>query len=156
MLKNQEHTPLMQQYHDIKIDYPEYKTQELKRVAVDTESKAGKLREAKRLLKEQQKIEKEKQELDNLLAARQRIIEERKQRLQNVEPINIFIEDLDDKLSVRTRNCLRHEGIKTIGDLILYREWRLMTIRNFGIKCLHEINELLKIYNLKLFSNTIV
>ncbi len=49
------------------------------------------------------------------------------------------IEDLD--FSVRTSNCLRREGITTVGELIRRSESDLMAIRNFGRKSLVEVKE---------------
>ncbi len=40
------------------------------------------------------------------------------------------IEDLD--LSVRSVNCLKREGINTVGELVALSETQLMNIRNFG------------------------
>jgi len=47
------------------------------------------------------------------------------------------IEDLD--FSVRTNNCLRHEGIKLVAELIERTAQDLMNIRNFGRKSLQEV-----------------
>jgi len=58
------------------------------------------------------------------------------------------IEDLD--FSVRTSNCLRREGIGTVGELTQRTESDLMTIRNFGRKSLQEVNEKLAAMNLSL------
>jgi DNA-directed RNA polymerase subunit alpha len=49
------------------------------------------------------------------------------------------IEDLD--FSVRTSNCLRREGITTVGELVQRTENDLMAIRNFGRKSLMEVKE---------------
>ena len=47
------------------------------------------------------------------------------------------IEDLD--LSLRAYNCLKREGINTVGDLIQRSEAELMDIRNFGQKSIDEV-----------------
>jgi DNA-directed RNA polymerase subunit alpha len=49
------------------------------------------------------------------------------------------IEEMD--FSVRTSNCLRREGITTVGELIQRTESDLMRIRNFGRKSLQEIKD---------------
>ena len=49
----------------------------------------------------------------------------------------ITIEDLN--LSVRSYNCLKREGINTVGDLVQKSEADLMDIRNFGQKSIDEV-----------------
>jgi DNA-directed RNA polymerase subunit alpha len=49
------------------------------------------------------------------------------------------IEDLD--LTVRSYNCLKREGIHSVGDLIARSESDLMDIRNFGQKSIDEVKE---------------
>jgi DNA-directed RNA polymerase subunit alpha len=49
----------------------------------------------------------------------------------------ITIEELN--LSVRSYNCLKREGINTVGDLIQKSEAELMDIRNFGQKSIDEV-----------------
>jgi DNA-directed RNA polymerase subunit alpha len=49
----------------------------------------------------------------------------------------ITIEDLN--LSVRSYNCLKREGINTVGDLVQKSEAELMDIRNFGQKSIDEV-----------------
>ena len=48
-----------------------------------------------------------------------------------------IIEDLN--LSVRSYNCLKREGINTVGDLVQRSEQELMDIRNFGQKSIDEV-----------------
>jgi DNA-directed RNA polymerase subunit alpha len=62
------------------------------------------------------------------------------------------IEDLD--FSVRTMNCLRREGIATVGELIQRSENDLMAIRNFGRKSATEVKEKLASMGLKLSGDT--
>jgi DNA-directed RNA polymerase subunit alpha len=62
------------------------------------------------------------------------------------------IEDLD--FSVRTSNCLRREGVGTVGELIQRTESDLMAIRNFGRKSLVEVKEKLATMNLALTSES--
>jgi DNA-directed RNA polymerase subunit alpha len=47
------------------------------------------------------------------------------------------IEELN--LSVRSYNCLKREGINTVGDLVQRSEQELMDIRNFGQKSIDEV-----------------
>jgi DNA-directed RNA polymerase subunit alpha len=87
---------------------------------------------------------------------------------------NIFLADMDDygfeqseggeealpqeddmsidelELGVRSLNCLKREGIETVGDLIAKSEQELMCIPNFGRKSLDEVRERLEKNNLKL------
>ena len=49
----------------------------------------------------------------------------------------ITIEGLN--LSVRSYNCLKREGINTVGDLVQRSEAELMDIRNFGQKSIDEV-----------------
>lgn len=53
-------------------------------------------------------------------------------------------------LSVRPRNCLRHENIRTIGDLIHRTESEIAEIRNLGRRSLEEITKRLEDLGLKL------
>ena len=47
------------------------------------------------------------------------------------------IEDLD--MTVRSYNCLKREGIHTVGELVTRSEADLMDIRNFGAKSIDEV-----------------
>ncbi len=49
----------------------------------------------------------------------------------------IALEDLD--LSVRSYNCLKRNGLKTVQDLCNLQENQLMAVRNLGKKCYKEI-----------------
>ncbi len=49
------------------------------------------------------------------------------------------IEELD--LSVRSYNCLKREGIVTVGELVQKSEADLLDIRNFGAKSIDEVRE---------------
>ncbi len=53
-------------------------------------------------------------------------------------------------LSVRTMNCLRRGNIATVGEVIQKGEKGLMTLRNFGIKSLQELEERLSEFHLTL------
>lgn len=63
-------------------------------------------------------------------------------------PLAAQIAELD--LSVRTYNCLRRAGLRTIGDLTGKSREDLMRVRNIGRKCLEEIDEKLAMQGLKL------
>ena len=47
------------------------------------------------------------------------------------------IDDLD--LSVRSYNCLKREGVHTVGELVARSESDLLDIRNFGQKSIDEV-----------------
>lgn len=49
------------------------------------------------------------------------------------------IEDLD--LSVRSYNCLKREGVSTVGELVAKTEQDLLDIRNFGQKSIEEVKD---------------
>jgi DNA-directed RNA polymerase subunit alpha len=49
----------------------------------------------------------------------------------------ITVEELN--LSVRSYNCLKREGVNTVGDLVQKSEAELMDIRNFGQKSIDEV-----------------
>jgi DNA-directed RNA polymerase subunit alpha len=51
----------------------------------------------------------------------------------------ITIEELN--LSVRSYNCLKREGVNTVGDLVQKSEQELMDIRNFGQKSIEEVKQ---------------
>jgi DNA-directed RNA polymerase subunit alpha len=58
------------------------------------------------------------------------------------------IEELD--LSVRSYNCLKREGITTVGELVTKSEGDLLDIRNFGQKSIDEVREKLQELGLSL------
>lgn len=58
------------------------------------------------------------------------------------------IEDLD--LTVRSYNCLKREGIHTVGELVSRSEADLLDIRNFGSKSIHEVADKLRDMGLQL------
>ena len=49
------------------------------------------------------------------------------------------IEELD--LTVRSYNCLKREGIHTVGELVARSEAELLDIRNFGAKSIDEVKD---------------
>ena len=65
-----------------------------------------------------------------------------------VEQMNTPIEQLD--LSVRSYNCLKREGIHSVGELVARSEPDLMDIRNFGQKSIDEVKDKLASMNLAL------
>lgn len=61
---------------------------------------------------------------------------------------DILIKDVE--FSVRSRNCLEQENIKTLGELASRRASELLAIKNFGRKSLTEVREKLGEYGLAL------
>ncbi|QQY25486.1 DNA-directed RNA polymerase subunit alpha [Dermacoccus nishinomiyaensis] len=64
------------------------------------------------------------------------------------EDLALPIEDLD--LTVRSYNCLKREGIHTVGELVSRSEADLLDIRNFGSKSIHEVADKLRDMGLQL------
>jgi DNA-directed RNA polymerase subunit alpha len=62
--------------------------------------------------------------------------------------LNTPVEELD--LTVRSRNGLEYDNIKTLGDLIQKSESDLIKIPNFGKRSLQEIKEKLQEWDLNL------
>jgi DNA-directed RNA polymerase subunit alpha len=60
------------------------------------------------------------------------------------------VEDLE--LTVRSYNCLKREGVDTIGQLATMTEEELMNIRNLGMKSVDEIRSKLIEYGYQLES----
>jgi DNA-directed RNA polymerase subunit alpha len=60
----------------------------------------------------------------------------------------VLIEELE--LGVRSYNCLKREGIQTVGDLISKTEAELLNIPNFGKKSIDEVNDKLAARGLSL------
>lgn len=67
---------------------------------------------------------------------------------QYAEDLAMPIEDLS--LTVRSYNCLKREGVHTVGELISRSEADLMDIRNFGSKSIDEVKEKLAELDLNL------
>ncbi len=68
-------------------------------------------------------------------------VELTKEEIELFEKLKLPISELE--LSVRSSNCLREAGIKTIGELVAKTEDQLLSFKNFGKKSLSEIKELL-------------
>lgn len=66
----------------------------------------------------------------------------------HVEQMGTPIEQLD--LSVRSYNCLKREGIHSVGELVGRSEADLLDIRNFGQKSIDEVKDKLASMNLAL------
>jgi DNA-directed RNA polymerase subunit alpha len=64
------------------------------------------------------------------------------------EQLNTPIEQLD--LTVRSYNCLKREGVHTVGELLSRSEADLMDIRNFGAKSIDEVKAKLQSLGLSL------
>jgi DNA-directed RNA polymerase subunit alpha len=71
-----------------------------------------------------------------------------KEETELYEKLKLPISELE--LSVRSSNCLREAGIKTIAELVVKTEEQLLSFKNFGKKSLTEIKELLIGMNLTL------
>jgi DNA-directed RNA polymerase subunit alpha len=67
------------------------------------------------------------------------VIDEDQMRL--LETLNHGVDELE--LSVRSSNCLRDAGIKTLGDLVQKTEAEMLKYRNFGRKSLQELVDIL-------------
>ncbi len=63
--------------------------------------------------------------------------EGRASALPNSPNLMLPIEDMD--LSVRSYNCLKREGVATVGELVTKTEQDLLDIRNFGQKSIDEV-----------------
>src|SRR3989475_12392344 len=58
---------------------------------------------------------------------------------------DVVARSIDDvSLSVRSVNSLKNSNIRTLGDLVQYREEDLLKVKNVGEKALGEIAELLR------------
>lgn len=69
------------------------------------------------------------------------------------EPREASIHDMPVEglgLSVRSLNCLKRAGVRTVGDLVQYNEEDVMKLKNFGQKSLDEIKDKLVEYGLGL------
>ncbi|GAC56398.1 DNA-directed RNA polymerase subunit alpha [Gordonia hirsuta DSM 44140 = NBRC 16056] len=64
----------------------------------------------------------------------------------HIAAFSLPIEDLD--LSVRSYNCLKREGVHSVGELVARTESDLLDIRNFGQKSIDEVK--VKLYDLGL------
>ncbi|MBD3347835.1 MAG: DNA-directed RNA polymerase subunit alpha [Candidatus Eisenbacteria bacterium] len=63
------------------------------------------------------------------------------EQLRLMELLNHSVDELE--LSVRSSNCLRDAGIKTLGDLVRKTESEMLKYRNFGRKSLQELVDIL-------------
>ena len=63
-----------------------------------------------------------------------------------IQKLMLNVDDLE--LSVRSSNCLRQAGIRTIAELVRNKESDMLKHKNFGKKSLIELNELLSSMNL--------
>jgi len=76
--------------------------------------------------------------------------EKEKRRDQRTQILETPISDFE--LSVRSRNCFRKMGIKTLGDLLRISEAELLSYKNFGETSLKEIKTVLESKGLRLGS----
>ena len=73
-------------------------------------------------------------------------VDEEEERVKRL--LDTSVEELE--LTVRSSNCLKNAGIKTIGDLATHTEDEITKTRGFGKKSLSEIKEKLKEWGLTL------
>ncbi len=62
--------------------------------------------------------------------------------------LDVPIPSLEEALSIRTRNCLRNDRIRYIGDLVDKSERECLRIPNFGRKCMNEVKAYLEAHDL--------
>ena len=67
---------------------------------------------------------------------------------------NVPIDELE--ISVRTYNCIKNLGIRTVGQLAATTEAELLRIQNFGRTSLREVKEVLSNLGVQLGSTTIL
>ena len=82
--------------------------------------------------------------------------EKRKESLAVINSIELYrtckpftIPLADIGLSVRAFNCCKSKDIRTIGELVSFKQSDLMKLRNFGRKSMNELEELLARYGLR-------
>ena len=72
---------------------------------------------------------------------------------QEINEKRLLARKIDDmRLTMRSTNCLKAEGIYTVGELIKWKERELLKTPNLGKKSLTEIKEVLQEWGLKLRS----
>jgi len=72
---------------------------------------------------------------------------------QEINEKRLLARKIDDlELTVRSMNCLKAEGIYTVGELIKWKERELLKTPNLGKKSLTEIQKALQVRGLKLRS----
>lgn len=82
--------------------------------------------------------------------------EEKKHILEEIKPLDEKLREILNQpveiveLSIRSANCLKAAGIKTIGELVRKKEEDLLACRNFGKKSLDEVKSKLKELGLSL------
>jgi|GEM_PF-1371089 len=77
-----------------------------------------------------------------------RMTEELKARFGDVSPDNISVFNFD--LSPRLENCLRNNGIDTLGKVLARTEHDFLVMKNFGRRTLNELREILSEYGFTL------
>ena len=72
---------------------------------------------------------------------------------QEINEKRLLARKIDDlELTVRSMNCLKAEGIYTVGELIKWKERELLKTPNLGKKSLTEIQKALQVWGFKLRS----
>ena len=72
-----------------------------------------------------------------LLFSWEDVVKDSEEEIQKSKEEEISIEDME--LSIRAYNCLKREGIHTVGELVNRSEADLLDIRNFGSKSIDEV-----------------
>ena len=67
---------------------------------------------------------------------------------------NVLVDELE--ISVRTYNCLKNLGIRTVGQLATTTEAELLRTQNFGRRSMKELKEILSTLGVELGSTTVV
>ena len=72
---------------------------------------------------------------------------------QEINEKRLLARKIDDmRLTMRSTNCLKAEGIYTVGELIKWKERELLKTPNLGKKSLTEIQKALQVWGFKLRS----
>lgn len=77
-------------------------------------------------------------------SSEEKVEDQEAQRIRSL--LKMSVDELE--LSVRSHNCLRAAGIKTIGDLVSKSEPEMLKYRNFGRKSLTELTKILEERNM--------
>lgn len=106
--------------------------------------------EGRQYIKIKEENEHLKEELKTLKANVNTLRSFREPGAENLEYHKVDVQEsiltkklIDCDISVRTLNCLKSEDIETVGELARHHKTDLLKLRNFGKKCLIEIDDLL-------------
>lgn len=106
--------------------------------------------ESRKYIKIKEENERLKEELKTLKANVNTLRNFREPGAESLEYHKVDVQEsiltkklIDCDISVRTLNCLKSEDIETVGELARHHKTDLLKLRNFGKKCLIEIDDLL-------------